>query len=93
MKKCFQRLVFTIFFIPIYYKLKVYTAYEYLEWRFDLKTRLLGAFLFLFQRGLAAGITIHAPSLILSTILGWDLSFTILGTGILVIIYKTQKLY
>lgn len=74
-------------FIPIYYKLKVYTAYEYLESRFDLKTRQLGAFLFLVQRGLAAGITIYAPAIILSSILGWDLNATILITGISVIIY------
>lgn len=83
-------IIVSVFFIPIYYKLKVYTAYEYLERRFDLKTRLLGAFLFLIQRGLAAGITIYAPSIILSTILGWNLSFTILGTGILVIIYTVS---
>ena len=83
-------IIVSVFFLPIYYKLKVYTAYEYLERRFDLKTRLLGAFLFLIQRGLAAGITIYAPSIILSTILGWDLSFTILGTGILVIIYTVS---
>lgn len=83
-------IIVSVFFIPIYYKLKVYTAYEYLERRFDLKTRLLGALLFLIQRGLAAGITIYAPSIILSTILGWDLSFTILGTGMLVIIYTVS---
>ncbi|WP_456459340.1 sodium:solute symporter [Reichenbachiella sp.] len=77
-------------FIPIYYKLKVYTAYEYLESRFDKKTRLLGAFLFLVQRGLAAGITIYAPAIILSTILGWSLSWTILLVGILVIIYTVS---
>ncbi len=74
-------------FIPIYYKLKVYTAYEFLETRFDLKTRLLGAFLFLIQRGLQAGITIYAPAIIISSILGWNLSVTILMVGILVIIY------
>ncbi|MDW3211100.1 MAG: sodium:solute symporter [Reichenbachiella sp.] len=77
-------------FIPIYYKLKVYTAYEYLESRFDKKTRLLGAFLFLVQRGLAAGITIYAPAIILSTILGWSLSWTILLVGVLVIIYTVS---
>lgn len=77
-------------FIPLYYKLNVYTAYEFLEKRFDLKTRLLGAFLFLVQRGLAAGITIYAPAIILSTILGWDLSWTILMVGILVIIYTVS---
>lgn len=74
-------------FIPIFYKLKVYTAYEFLESRFDLKTRLLGAFLFLFQRGLAAGITIYAPAIIISTILEWNLNLTILLVGVLVIIY------
>ncbi len=74
-------------FIPIYYRLKVYTAYEYLESRFDLKTRMLGAFLFLVQRGLAAGITIYAPAIILSSILGWNLNATILVTGISVILY------
>ncbi|MEO9967780.1 MAG: sodium:solute symporter [Reichenbachiella sp.] len=77
-------------FIPIYYKLKVYTAYEYLEKRFDKKTRLLGAFLFLIQRGLAAGITIYAPAIILSTILDWSLSWTILLVGVLVIIYTVS---
>jgi solute:Na+ symporter, SSS family len=73
--------------IPIYYKLKVYTAYEYLETRFDLKTRSLAAFLFLVQRGLAAGITIYAPSIILSSILHWNLTFTNIFIGVLVIIY------
>ena len=74
-------------FIPIYYKLKVYTAYEYLEQRFDLKVRLFTAFLFLVQRGLAAGITIYAPAIILSVMLGWDLNLTIIGVGALVIVY------
>ncbi len=77
-------------FIPIFYKLKVYTAYEYLESRFDLKTRMLGAFLFLIQRGLAAGITIYAPAIILSSILEWDLTMTILITGGLVIVYTVS---
>lgn len=77
-------------FIPIFYKLKVYTAYEFLENRFDLKTRSLGAFLFLVQRGLAAGITIYAPAIILSTMLKWDLSLTILITGVLVVIYTVS---
>jgi solute:Na+ symporter, SSS family len=74
-------------FIPIYYRLKVYTAYEYLESRFDLKTRMLGAFLFLIQRGLASGITIYAPAIILSTILGWPLEPTIVAIGGAVILY------
>ncbi len=79
--------IISAFIIPIYYRLKVYTAYEYLESRFDLKTRLLAAFLFLVQRGLAAGLTIFAPAIILSTILHWNLQLTILFVGFLVIIY------
>lgn len=82
--------ILCIFFIPIYYRLKVYTAYEYLESRFDLKTRKLAAFLFLVQRGLGAGITIYAPSIILSTILGWDLNATVIVIGSLVIIYTVS---
>lgn len=77
-------------FIPIFYRLKVYTAYEYLEQRFDAKTRYLGAFLFLVQRGLAAGITIYAPAIILSSILQWNLTLTIVGTGVLVIVYTVS---
>ncbi|MDQ3290755.1 MAG: sodium:solute symporter, partial [Bacteroidota bacterium] len=76
--------------IPNYYRLKVYTAYEYLESRFDLKCRLLAAFLFLVQRGLSTGITIYAPSIILSTILGWSLNITILVMGLLVTIYTVS---
>ncbi len=79
--------IICITFIPIYHKLKVYTAYEYLESRFDLKTRTLAAVLFLIQRGLAAGITIYAPAIILSTILGWNLYQLIVIIGIMVIIY------
>lgn len=74
-------------FVPIYQKLKVYTAYQYLGQRFDRKTQLLGAFLFLVQRGLAAGITIYAPAIILSALLGWRLDLTIWLAGGLVIIY------
>ncbi len=74
-------------FIPIYHRLKVYTAYEYLETRFDLKTRSLAAILFLIQRGLAAGITIFAPAIILSAVLGWDLITLNIIIGVLVIIY------
>ncbi|BDW93879.1 sodium:solute symporter [Allomuricauda sp. XS_ASV26] len=77
-------------FIPIYKKLKVYTAYEMLEGRFDLKTRTLTALLFLIQRGLAAGITIFAPSIILSAVLGWDLRTLNVIIGILVIIYTVS---
>jgi SSS family transporter len=83
-------IVLCITFIPIYYKLKVYTAYEYLETRFDLNTRLLTSFLFLIQRGLAAGITIYAPAIILSSILGWNLTLTNLVIGCLVIIYTVS---
>ncbi|OAV45460.1 sodium:solute symporter [Lewinella sp. 4G2] len=75
------------FVLPIYYRLKVYTAYEYLEGRFDLKVRSLTAILFLIQRGLAAGITIYAPAIILSSILGWSLNLTIFLIGIVVIFY------
>ena len=74
-------------FLPIYRRLGVYTAYEFLGQRFDAKTRLLGAGLFLLQRGLAAGVTIYAPAIILSTVLGWRLDLTILGTGLLVVVY------
>lgn len=73
--------------VPIYHRLKVYTAYEYLEGRFDLKTRSIASLLFLTQRGLAAGLTIYAPALILSLILGWNLTFTNFAVGIMVIIY------
>ncbi len=83
-------IVVSAFFIPIYYRLKVYTAYEYLENRFNTRTRLLTASLFLTQRGLAAGITIYAPAIILSSVLKWDLTYTILFVGILVIIYTVS---
>ena len=74
-------------FLPIYRKLGVYTAYEYLGKRFDQKTRLLGAGLFLLQRGLQCGITIYAPAIILSTAFGWRLDLTIIFTGLLAIVY------
>jgi SSS family transporter len=74
-------------FVPIYQRLKVYTAYQYLGERFDRKTQLLGAFLFLIQRGIAAGITIYAPAIILSALLGWRLNLTIWLAGGLVIVY------
>lgn len=83
-------IIISAVFIPLYYKLKVYTAYEFLESRFDNKTRLLTASLFLLQRGLAAGITIYAPAIILSQIIGWNLNFTILFIGVLVIIYTVS---
>jgi SSS family transporter len=74
-------------FLPIYRRLGVFTAYEYLGRRFDGKTRLLCAGLFLLQRGLAAGVTIYAPAIILSTVLGWRLDLVIVCTGLLVVIY------
>ncbi len=82
-------IILSITAVPIYNKLNVYTAYEYLEKRFDLKNRMLGSALFLTQRGLAAGFTIYAPSLILSVILGWEMNITIIIVGIMVIIYTT----
>jgi Na+/proline symporter len=74
-------------FLPMYRRLNVYTAYEFLGQRFDKKTRLLGAGLFLLQRGLAAGVTIYAPAIIISTVLGWPLDLVIVFTGLLVIVY------
>lgn len=82
--------IICVVFIPIYHKLKVYTAYEFLEGRFDLKTRSLAAILFLVQRGLAAGITIFAPAIILSAVLGWDLLTLNIIIGFLVIIYTVS---
>ena len=79
--------VICIFFVPIFSKLKVYTAYEYLENRFDNKTRSLTSFLFLLQRGLSTGISVFAPSIILSSILGWDIYWTNAFMGGLLIIY------
>jgi len=82
--------ILCVTFIPIFYKLKVYTAYEFLEKRFDVKTRSLTALLFLVQRGLAAGITIYAPAIILSTMLGWRLDVTNLIIGSMVILYTVS---
>ena len=83
-------IILSVTFIPIYYKLKVFTAYEFLETRFDLKTRSLASILFLVQRGLAAGITIYAPAIILSTLLDWNLIATNIFIGLLVIIYTVS---
>lgn len=83
-------IVVSAVFIPIYYRLNVFTAYEYLEQRFDLRCRLLAAFIFLIQRGLAAGITIYAPAIVLSSVLKWNLTLTILVVGVLVIIYTVS---
>lgn len=79
--------IICLVFIPIYHKLNIYTAYEYLESRFDLRMRTFTAILFLIQRGLGAGITIFAPSIILSAVLGWDLFTLNIIIGVLVIIY------
>jgi SSS family solute:Na+ symporter len=83
-------IIICVTFIPIYHKLKVYTAYEFLEKRFDLKTRSLASILFLIQRGLAAGITIYAPAIILSAVLDWELKYLNIIIGILVIIYTVS---
>ncbi len=82
--------IISVTFVPIYYRLKVFTAYEYLESRFDLKTRTLGAILFLILRGLSVGITLFAPALVLSAILNWSIIATTLIIGVLVIIYVTS---
>jgi len=74
-------------FIPIFHKLNVYTAYEYLEKRFDNKTRTLTAFLFLLQRGISTGITIYAPAIVLSTILNINITYTTFLMAGLVILY------
>ncbi len=80
-------IVLCITVVPIFHRLKIYTAYEYLENRFDRKTRSLGAFLFLIQRGLAAGLTIYAPAIILSSLLDWNIYLTNIFIGGIVIIY------
>lgn len=82
--------IICLVFIPLYHRLKVYTAYEFLENRFDLKTRSLAAVLFLIQRGLAAGITIFAPAIILSVVFGWNITYLNIAIGILVIIYTVS---
>jgi solute:Na+ symporter, SSS family len=82
--------ILAVYVVPLYHKMKVYTAYEFLENRFNLKSRVLAAFLFLVSRGLAAGITIYAPAIILSSILAWDINITILIIGSLVIAYTVS---
>jgi len=79
--------IIALFFLPIFHKLHVYTAYEYLENRFDRKTRLFGAGLFLLQRGIGAGITIYAPAIVLSTVFGWSLQWTIITCGLIATAY------
>ena len=83
-------IIIAIVFLPIYRRLNVYTAYEYLGRRFDAKTRLLGAGLFLVQRGLGAGITIYAPAIVLSSVMGWRLDVTIICSGLLVVAYTVS---
>jgi SSS family transporter len=76
-----------VVFVPMYYKLELRSVYEFLEHRFDTKTRTLGSIIFLIQRGFSAGITIYAPSIILTSVLGWDMNMTVIGVGLAVIIY------
>jgi solute:Na+ symporter, SSS family len=83
----FALILICIFFLPLFRRLNVHTAYEFLGRRFDAKTRLLGAALFLFQRGIGAGITIYAPAIVLSTVMGWSLDLTIVCSGLVVIVY------
>jgi len=83
-------IIISVTMVPIYYRLKVYTAYEYLESRFDLKTRTLAAMLFLMLRGLSAGITLYAPSIVLATILGWNIFLTTTLIGLFVVIYTVS---
>ncbi len=80
-------IVIAVFFVPVYNKLKVVTAYEFLEHRFDLKTRTLTSFLFLLSRGLSTGVSIYAPSIILSSLMGWNIYLTNIVMGGLLIIY------
>jgi Na+/proline symporter len=82
--------VLCITFVPLFSKLKVFTAYEFLEKRFDVKTRIFTSFLFLLQRGLSTGISIYAPSIILSSLLGWDIFLTNIVMGGLLIIYTVS---
>lgn len=79
--------IIAIVFLPIFQRLNVYTAYQYLEKRFDCKTRLLGAILFLLQRGLGAGLTIYAPAIVLTSVFGWSLEITIITCGLVATIY------
>ena len=80
-------IVVSAFFLPVYFKSKVFTAYQYLEERFDFRVRALTSFFFLLQRGFQCGITIYAPSIILTTILDWDMTPTVIFVGLLVVLY------
>ncbi|MCA6454359.1 MAG: sodium:solute symporter, partial [Chitinophagaceae bacterium] len=82
--------ILCITFVPLFHKVKVFTAYEFLEQRFDLKTRTFTSFLFLLSRGLSTGISIYAPSIILSSLLGWDIFWTNIVMGGLLIIYTVS---
>jgi solute:Na+ symporter, SSS family len=86
----FAMVVVCIMFVPIFHRLKVFTAYEYLEQRFDVKTRLLTSFLFLLSRGISTGVSILAPSIVLHSMLGWDIASTNLFMGGLLIIYTVS---
>jgi Na+/proline symporter len=83
-------IIIAVIFLPLYRRLNVYTAYEFLGTRFDSRARLLGAGLFLLQRGLGAGLTIYAPAIVLTTVFGWPLNITIISSGLLVIIYTVM---
>jgi solute:Na+ symporter, SSS family len=83
----FAMIVIAIFFVPVYNKLKVFTAYEFLEKRFDVKTRTFTSFLFLLSRGLSTGVSIYAPSLILCSIMGWNIYYTNILMGGILIVY------
>lgn len=80
-------ILIAIVFVPMYYKLELCSVYEFLEHRFDSKTRTLGSVIFLIQRGFSAGITIYAPSIILTSVLGWDMNTTVIGVGLAVVMY------
>jgi solute:Na+ symporter, SSS family len=86
----FALIIISVVFLPIFRRLNVDTAYEFLGSRFDSKTRLLGAALFLLQRGLSTGITIYAPAIVLSTVLGWRMDLTIIGSGFVAIAYTVS---
>jgi Na+/proline symporter len=83
-------IIICVFFVPYFHRLNVYTAYEFLEKRFDSKTRLLGAGLFLLQRGLGSGLTIYAPAIVLTSVVGWPLNATIISCGLIVTIYTVM---
>src|SRR3989337_2551058 len=80
-------IILSVTVVPFFYRANVYTAYEYLEQRFDAKTRALTSFLFLMSRGLACGVIVAAPSVILSIILDWNLTLTVLAIGLPTALY------